>query len=76
MGFTDYLSRNAHLSPSISLDDELFGINRMNEITIKLLNEKRKHKISTNKNTPCGGRRKSHDVMQQMQPAQNKENAF
>ena len=77
MGFTDYLSRNPHLNPPpISADDEIFVINRINEFTFTLLNEERKHKISTNQITPTGNKHTSHDAISESQPAQNKANAF
>ena len=77
MGFTDYLSRNPHQKhPSISPDDELFVINRIREFTFPLLNEERKHNISTNQNAPFGQTNKSHDVISNTQRVQNKANAF
>ena len=77
MGFTDYLSRNPHQRPPpISPDDELFVINRIRVFTFTLLNEERKHKISSNQNAPFGQTHKSHDVISHSQHAQNKANAF
>ena len=62
MGFTDYLSRNPHQKPlpQISPDDELFVINRIREFTFTLLNEERKHNISTNQNAPFGQTNKNN----------------
>ena len=78
MGFTDYLSRHPHQTPPppISPDDELFVINRIKEFTFTLLNEERKHNISTNQNAPFGQTHKSHDVISNTQSEQNKANAF
>ena len=54
MGLTD-LSRIPHLNlPPISQEDELFVVNRNLEFTFTLLNEERKHVISSNKNAPIG----------------------
>ena len=78
MGFTDYLSRNPHQKPPppISPGDELFVTNRIREFTFTLLNEERKHNISTNQNAPFGQTHKSHDVICNSQRVQNKANAF
>ena len=54
----------------------LFVVNRINEFTFTLLNEERKHKISTNQNAPFGHTHKSYDAISENQPAQNKLNAF
>ena len=77
MGFTDYLSRNPHQKPPpISPDDELFVINRIREFTFTLLNEERKHNISTNQIAPFGLAHKSHDAINNAQCDQNIANAF
>ena len=77
MGFTDYLSRNPHLTPPpISADDELLVINRIREFTFTLVNEERKHNTSTNQNAPFGQTQKSHDVINEIQRTQNNANAF
>ena len=55
MGFTNYLSRKPHLKPPpIGPDDEFFLINRLKEFTFILVNEERKHNISTNQNARFG----------------------
>ena len=77
MGFTDYLSRNPHQKPPpISPDDELFVINRIRKFTFTLLNEERKHNISTNQIAPFGLAHKSHDAINNAQCNQNIANAF
>ena len=77
MVFTDYFSRNPHLKPPpISADDELFVINRIREFTFTLINEERKHNISTNQNAPFGQTQKSHDLINEFQRAQDNANAF
>ena len=77
MGFTDYLSRNPHQKPPpISPDDGLFVINRIREFAFTLLNEERKHNISTNQIATFRLAHKLHDAINNAQCDQNKANAF
>ena len=76
LGFTDYLSRHPNLTPPPISSDELFVVNRINDLTFTLWNEERKGKILTDQNTQWGSTHKSLDLKNQFQPSYDKANAF
>ena len=76
MGFTDYLSRHPHSPASkISKDDELFVVNRINDINFTINDEFRHHALSAN-NIATQKPLQPDEVINHAQNLRTKQSAF